>query len=110
MVLVLHFQQLRLSQLQTAAEVVLVTGCFLVRPTEIAYRVSMNHVLPFLRVHFLYLTGWGPLNTFPELGDCEVLSSLRLTDRLNESEVFLFCFVFLTRKTEKFEPCLHWRW
>lgn len=43
MVLVLRFQQLRLSQLQTATEVVPVTGCFLVRPTETAHRGSMNH-------------------------------------------------------------------
>lgn len=72
MVLVLRFQWLRLSQLQTATEVVPVTGCFVVRPTEIAGRESMNHALPFLCAHFvLYLTGWGPLNTLPELGDLQ---------------------------------------
>lgn len=68
MVLVLRFQWLRLSQLQTATEVVPVTGCFMIRPTEIARRESMNHALPFLHAHFLYPTGWGPLNTLPELG------------------------------------------
>lgn len=66
---------------------------------------SMSYALPFLHTHFLYLTGWCPLNTFPEVGNLQgaLFTPVNRMDWMNLKSFWFVCFVFLTRKTEKFE-------